>query len=37
MIEQLQEKFQSTIHKGEQLQFLSVLPKSWSVKKIEEF
>ena len=36
MIDQLKEKFQSTTHKGEQLQILTVLPKSWSVKQVQE-
>ena len=36
MIEQLKEKFRTTTQKGDQLQILSVLPKSWSVKKLQE-
>ena len=34
MIQQLKEKFQSTAERSEQLQILTVLPKSWSLKKI---
>ena len=36
MIELLKEKFRTTTQKGEQLQILSVLPKSWSLKKLQE-
>ena len=36
MLQQLKEKFQSTTRKNEQLQVLTVLPKSWSVKKIQQ-
>ena len=33
--EQLKEKFQSTTPRSEELQILTVLPKSWSLKKIQ--
>jgi hypothetical protein len=33
MIQQLKEKFQSTAQRSEQLQILTILPKSWSLKK----
>lgn len=33
MIHQLKEKFRMTSHRSEQLQILTVLPMSWSVKK----
>ena len=36
MIQQLKEKLRSTPQRGEQLQILTVLPKSWSVKKIQQ-
>ena len=36
MIQQLKEKFQSTPQRSEQLQILTVLPKSWSLKKIQQ-
>ena len=36
MIQQLKEKFQSTAERSEQLQILTVLPKSWSLKKIQQ-
>jgi transposase len=36
MVQQLKEKFQSTAKRNEQLQVLTVLPKSWSVKKIQQ-
>ena len=36
MVQQLKEKFQSTTKRNEQLQVLTVLPKSWSVKKIQQ-
>ncbi len=36
MIQQLKEKFWSTAQRSEQLQFLTVLPKSWSLKKIQQ-
>lgn len=36
MIQQLKEKFQTTTQRSEQLQILTVLPKSWSLKKIEQ-
>ena len=36
MIQQLKEKFQSTTQRSEQLQILTVLPKSWSLKKIQQ-
>ena len=35
IIQQLKEKFQSTTSSIEQLQILTILPKSWSVRKIE--
>lgn len=35
MIQQLKEKFQLTIWRSKQLQILTVLPKSWSLKKIQ--
>ena len=36
MIQQLKEKFETLTNTSEKLQLLTVLPKSWSVKKIEE-
>ena len=36
MIQQLKEKFQSTTRRSEQLQVLTVLPKSWSLLKIQQ-
>ena len=36
MIQQLKEKFQLTTQRCEQLQILTVLPKSWSSKKIQQ-
>jgi len=36
MVQQLKEKFQSTTKRNEQLQVLTVLPKSWSIKKIQQ-
>ena len=36
MIQQLKEKFQETRKGNEQVQVLTVLPKSWSVKKIQQ-
>ena len=36
MIQQLKEKFQETKKRNEQIQVLTVLPKSWSVKKIQQ-
>ena len=36
MIKQLKEKFQVTKKRSEQVQVLTVLPKSWSVKKIQQ-
>ena len=36
MIQQLKEKFQSTPQRSEELQILTVLPKSWSLKKIQQ-
>ena len=36
MIQQLKEKFRSTAQRSEQLQILTVLPKSWSLKKIQQ-
>ena len=36
MIQQLKEKFQETEKRSEQVQVLTVLPKSWSVKKIQQ-
>ena len=36
MLQQLKEKFQSTTKRNEQLQVLTVLPKSWSIKKIQQ-
>ena len=35
IIAQLKEKFKNTTKKSEQLQILTILPKSWSVRKIE--
>ena len=35
MIQQLKEKFQATKKRSEQVQVLTVLPKSWTVKKIQ--
>ena len=36
MIQQLKEKFETLTNTSEKLQLLMVLPKSWSVKKIED-
>ena len=36
MLQQLKEKFQSMTKRNEQLQVLTVLPKSWSIKKIQQ-
>ena len=36
MIQQLKEKFQETKKRSEQVQVLTVLPKSWSMKKIQQ-
>ena len=36
MIQQLKEKFQATKKRSEQVQVLTVLPKSWTVKKIQQ-
>ena len=36
IIQQLKEKFQATTKMNEHLQILTVLPKSWSVKKIQQ-
>ena len=36
MVQQLKEKFQSTTKRNEQLQVLTVLPKSWSIKRIQQ-
>ena len=36
MIHQLKEKFQSTTKRSEQLQIITVLPKSWSLIKIQQ-
>ena len=36
MIQQLKEKFRSTPQRSEQLQILTVLPKNWSLKKIQQ-
>ena len=36
MIQQLKEKFQETKRRSEQVQVLTVLPKSWSVKKVQQ-
>ena len=36
IIEQLKGKFQSTTSRHEQLQVLTVLPKNWSIKKIQD-
>ena len=36
MLQQLKEKFQSTTKRNEQLQVLTVLPKSWSLRKIQQ-
>ena len=36
MIKQLKEKFQETKKRSEQVQVLTVLPKSWSLKKIQQ-
>ena len=35
IIQQLKEKFQETTRRSEKLQVLTVLPKSWSVKKVQ--
>ena len=36
IIQQLKEKFQNCATKSEQVQVLTVLPKSWSVRKVEQ-
>ena len=36
MIQQLKEKFRETKRRSEQVQVLTVLPKSWSVKKVQQ-
>ena len=36
MIEQLKEKFQETKKRSERVQVLTLLPKSWSVKKMQQ-
>ena len=36
MIQQLKEKFRETRRRSEQVQVLTVLPKSWSVKKVQQ-
>ena len=36
MIQQLKEKFQETKKRNEQVQVPTVLPKSWSMKKIQQ-
>ena len=36
MIQQLKEKFESTEKKSEQIQVLTVLPKSWTIPKVQE-
>ena len=36
IIQQLKEKFQSTTNRADKLQVLTVLPKSWSIRKIEK-
>ncbi len=36
MINQLKEKFQSSGNRSEKLEVLTVLPKSWSIRKIEK-
>ena len=36
IIQQLKEKFQSTTQRSEKLQILTILPKSWSLKKIQQ-
>ena len=36
MIAQLKEKFQSSGSRSEKLQVLTVLPKSWTVQKVQE-
>ena len=36
IIKQLKEKFHCTINKSEKVQILTVLPKSWSIRKIEK-
>jgi hypothetical protein len=35
MIEQLEEEFHTTGKKGKKVQILTVLPKSWSIRKIQ--
>ena len=36
MIQQLKEKFRETKRRSEQVQVLTVLPKSWSLKKVQQ-
>ena len=36
MIQQLKEKFRETKRRSEQVQVLTVLPNSWSVKKVQQ-
>ena len=35
MIKQLKHKFQSTSKRSEKVQVLTVLPKSWTIKKVQ--
>lgn len=36
IIQQLKEKFQNCATKNEQVQVLTVLPKSWSIRRVEQ-
>ena len=36
MIRQLKEKFKETIMRSEKVQILTVLPKSWSIRKVQD-
>ena len=36
IIMQLKEKFQATIERSEEVQILTVLPRSWSTSKVQE-
>ena len=36
IIEQLKEKFHSSTDRSQKVQILTVLPKSWSIRKVEE-
>ena len=36
IVKQLKEKFHLSTTKSEQIQVLTILPKSWSIRKVEE-